>query len=72
MDNKLTDEEMAILGHVVADPEAWAEHAYATVGAEAIEAKIAKYRPEYEAAKDVEGYKNRAARDAELENKSWL
>ena len=40
MDNKLTDEEMAILGHVVADPEAWAEHAYATVGPEAVEAKI--------------------------------
>ena len=67
MDTKLTDEEMAILGHVVADPEAWAEHAYATVGPEAVEAKIAKYRPEYEAAKAAEGYKNRAARDAELQ-----
>ena len=69
MDNKLTDEELAILGHVVADPEAWAQHAYATVGAEAVEAKIARYRPDYEAAKAVEGYKNRAARDVALENK---
>jgi hypothetical protein len=69
MDNKLTDEELAILGHVVVDPEAWVQHAYATVGAEAVEAKIARYRPEYEAAKAVEGYKNRAARDAELEAK---
>ena len=69
MDNKLTDEEMAIIGHVVSDPEAWAEHAYATVGPEAVEAKIARYRPEYETAKDVEGYKNRAARDAELKSK---
>ena len=69
MDNKLTDEEMAIIGHVVVDPEAWVQHAYATVGPEAVEAKIARYRPEYEAAKDVEGYKNRAARDAELEKR---
>ena len=69
MDNKLTDEEIAILGHVVVDPQTWAQHAYATVGPEAVEAKIAKYRPEYEAAKDIEGYKNRAARDAELEVK---
>ena len=69
MDNKLTDEEMAIIGHVVVDPEAWVQHAYATVGPEAVEAKIARYRPEYEAAKDVEGYKNRVARDAELKSK---
>ena len=69
MDTKLTDEEMAIIGHVVVDPEAWVQHAYATVGPEAVEAKIARYRPEYEAAKAAEGYKNRAARDAELENK---
>lgn len=69
MDNKLTDEQIAILGHVVSDPEAWVEHAYATVGPEAVEAKIARYRPEYESAKAVEGYKNRAARDAALENK---
>ena len=69
MDNKLTDDEIAILGHIVVDPQAWAQHAYATVGPEAVEAKIARYRPEYEAAKAVEGYKNRAARDAELKSK---
>ena len=40
-----------------------------THGAEAVEAKIARYRPEYEAAKAVDGYKNRAARDAALEAK---
>lgn len=58
----LTAEEKAVLGHVVIDPQAWADHAEKAVGADAVKAKIAKYRSQYNAAKAAEGgnYKSRA------------
>lgn len=61
---ELTIEERAILAHVVIDPDAWVSHAIATVGEWAVQAKIAKYRADYLAKKDLVGYKNRA--DSEI------
>lgn len=59
----LTPEQFAILAHVVVDPQAWADHAEATFGAEIILAKIDKYQTEYLSAKDQPGYKTRAGRE---------
>jgi len=60
----LTDEERAILAHVVIDPDAWAAHALVTdPGGKALAAKIAKYRDDYLTKKDLPEYKTRAERD---------
>jgi hypothetical protein len=66
LQTEVTDEEIAIIGHVVVDPIAWLQNAYDQVGPRAIMEKIAKYKPEYDAAKAAQGvnYKNRAQRDA--------
>jgi hypothetical protein len=63
---ELTAEQRAVLAHVVTDPDAWAEHALATIGAGAIEAKVARHTAAYEAAKAAQGnaYRTRAERDA--------
>jgi hypothetical protein len=61
---ELSSEDKAVLAHVVLNPDAWVTHALATVGEEAVTAKIDKYRDEYLAAKDVDGYKTRAGREA--------
>jgi hypothetical protein len=65
---EVTAEELKVLAHVVADPQAWLQKAYAHVGPKAIMEKIAKYKPEYEKAKAEQGanYKNRSERDAEV------
>lgn len=62
----LTTEQLAILAHVVIDPQAWADHAAATIGEDVVLAKIEKYRAAYLAAKDLPEYKTRAEREAEL------
>lgn len=62
----LTPEQFAILAHVVIDPQGWADHALATIGAEAVDAKVDRYRAEYLAARDRPGYKTRAEREASL------
>lgn len=62
----LTSEQLAILAHVVIDPQGWADHAADTVGPNAVLAKIEKYRTEYEAAVVLPGYKTRAEREAAL------
>lgn len=61
----LSDEDRAVLAHVVTDPDAWAAHAEAAVGQAAVRAKIARHRPAWLAAKDAPGYKTRAERDAD-------
>ena len=60
---ELTQEERAILAHVVLDPDAWVAHALATVGEDAVWAKIERWRRYYEAEKEKPEYKNRVARD---------
>jgi len=66
---ELSKENKAILAHVVIDPDAWVEHALATVGEWAVIAKIAKYKPDYLAQKSKPEYKTRAERKLELEEK---
>jgi hypothetical protein len=61
---ELTQEERAILAHVVLDPDVWVTHALATVGEKAVTAKIERWRPVYLAEKDNPDYKNRIQRDA--------
>jgi len=58
----LTDEEYAIIGHVVVDPRSWVAHALSIekLGEGAVQAKIDKYRGAYLAEKDKPGYKTRA------------
>lgn len=62
----LTTEQLAILAHVVMDPQAWADHAVSTIGESAVTAKVEKYRAAYLAAKDLPGYKTRAELEAEI------
>ncbi len=62
----LSTEQLAILAHVVVDPQAWADHAATTLGEEVVIAKIAKYRDVYLSARTLQGYKTRAEREAEL------
>ena len=58
-------EDKAILAHVVIDPDEWVEHALATVGEQAVTAKIEKYRADYLLKKDLPGYQTRAEREAD-------
>ncbi len=69
-----TDADLEAIAHSVVDPLEWANHAFAEVGANAITAKVEKYRADYEAAKTKYGadYKNRAQRDAEEKANSEL
>ena len=69
---KLSIEDKAILAHVVIDPDAWVEHAIATIGEWAITAKIEKYRDDYLAKKDLPGYQTRAEREANPYQESSL
>lgn len=63
----VSDEDLAVIAHVVPDAEAWVQHAFDNLGASAVRAKIDKYRDVYVAdkARLGPGYKSRAARDAE-------
>jgi hypothetical protein len=63
---ELSEEDRAILSHVVVDPDAWVAHALATVGESSITAKIERWKSEYLAQKDLPGYKTRAEREAEV------
>lgn len=64
----LSAEDLEIIGHVVVDPVAWAEHAHADLQANPVRAKIEKYRADYLAERERLGaaYKNRAQRDAAI------
>ena len=61
---ELTQEDKAVLAHVVVDPGVWVEHALKTVGESAVLAKIERWKPDYLTKKDLPDYKNRAERDA--------
>jgi len=65
---ELTAEEMAILAHVVVDPDAWINHSINVFGEETarkhLAEKIARHEADYLAQKDLPGYKTRAQRVA--------
>ena len=50
--------DLEVLAHVVEDPQAWVDRARP----ESVRAKVARWLPEYEAAKDEPGYQTRAER----------
>lgn len=64
---KVSEEDLAAIGHVVIDPHEWVKHAFENVGAAAVRAKIEKCAAEYEAARKELGadYKTRAERHDE-------
>lgn len=65
----LTDEQRAVLAHVVVDPDAWYAHAVACFGrdvaAKHLSAKTARWKPLYDKACKAGGYKSRSEREAE-------
>lgn len=62
----MTNEQRAVLAHVVVDPDAWYAHALTQEDGEAkFLAKVARWEPEYLAQKDLPGYQTRAQREAE-------
>jgi hypothetical protein len=60
----LTDEQRAVLAHVVVDPDAWVAHALAAIGELAVYEKIERHRDAYVKAFALPGYQNRVERDA--------
>lgn len=70
MARSLTDDERAVLAHVVLDPDEWWEHANTAPNIPkpeaALAAKVAAWRPVYAAAlaKDGANYKTRAQKEA--------
>lgn len=64
----LTDNERAVLAHVVVDPDAWWTHANEaerkTPAEEALAAKVDRWQAAYDAEKDDPGYQTRAQREA--------
>jgi hypothetical protein len=67
----MTNEQRAVLAHVVIDPDAWEAHAVSTFGPEraarATAEKVARWKPSYDRAKDSPDYKPRAERPAQSE-----
>lgn len=60
----LTDEQRAVLAHVVVDPDAWVAHAVEVIGEWAVYEKLEKHRDAYMEAFALPEYKNRVERDA--------
>ena len=69
---QLTQEQKDVLGHMVIDPQVWADHAESHFGAEkgreCMLAKVARHKDKHDQCKIAEGgdYKNRATRDADV------
>lgn len=57
----LTEEDKAVLAHLVEDPDAWIKHAIQTVGVDAVIAKCRRdtHLAAYRAAKQIDNYKPR-------------
>jgi len=56
-------ENYSVLKHILVDPDAWIAHATATVGTQAVQDKIDKYRDDYLSQKNNIDYKTRAERE---------
>lgn len=65
----MTDNERAVLAHVVEDPDAWYAQAAAHFGEEKakqfLAQKVARWAPEYVRERAKLGYKNRVQREDE-------
>ena len=64
----LTQEEASILGHIVVNPQAWADHAESKLGIEkgraAMLAKVTRHQAAYDLCVAEDNYQDRNARDA--------
>jgi hypothetical protein len=60
---ELSEEDLAVLAHVVVNVDEWVGNAIAVVGEIAVTDKIDAYRAEYLQAVQLPGYKVRAERD---------
>lgn len=60
-------EQRAVLAHIVIDPDSWYSHAITTFGQlkanEFLAAKIARWKPDYDAAVAAGNYQTRAQRE---------
>lgn len=67
----MTDEQRAVLAHVVLDPDAWYAHAVSSFGQEkgreALKAKVARWQASYDRAKTLPDYLPRAEREGHSE-----
>lgn len=63
---ELSEEDRAVLAHVVVNVDEWVENAIAVVGKTAVTDKIDAYRAEYLRAVELPGYKVRAERDESI------
>jgi hypothetical protein len=63
---ELSEEDRAVLAHVVVDVDEWVGNAIAVVGEIAVTDKIDAYRAEYLQAVELPGYKVRAERDESI------
>jgi len=63
----MTEEQRAVLAHVVVDPEAWWAHAVKHFGVklatEHLVAKVARHKPSFEASVKRGGHRPRAERE---------
>jgi len=66
----LTQEQKDVLGHMVIDPQAWADNAEKHSGLEKATknmlAKVKKHKPDYDKCLSEGNYKNRAVRESEI------
>ena len=69
---ELTSEQTNILADAVKDPQEWADHVESVFGlakgTEAMLAKVARWKPKYEAEVAAGGYKNRVDKELDTEN----
>ena len=63
---ELSEEERAVLAHVVVNVDEWVENAIAVVGEIAVTEKIDAYRAEHLQAVQLPDYKARAERDEDI------
>ena len=63
---ELSEEDRAVLAHVVVNVDEWVGNAIAVVGEIAVTDKIDAYRAEYLQAVELPGYKVRADRDESI------
>jgi hypothetical protein len=67
---ELSEEDRAVLAHVVVNVDEWVGNAIAVVGEIAVTDKIDAYRAEYLQAVQLPGYKVRADRDEGITERS--
>ena len=67
---QLTQEQKDVLGHMVIDPQVWADHAESHFGAEkgreCMLAKVARHKPDHDKCLSEGNYKNRVVRESEI------